>query len=139
MSFEEFQRTDWRRGDHPEPQVTITKGCYLSLNRAAMALLGDPKAVEFLFDPTDRIVGLRAADPDGANSYRLSRAGAGGRQWQAAARAFIRYYGLEAERSTRRPATLVDGILCVDLKDPGIAVSSNRSKSAPDSTEPEES
>lgn len=137
MSFEEFQRTDWRRGDHPEPQVTITRRCYLSLNQAAMALLGDPKAVEFLFDPTDRIIGLRPADLDGANSYRLSPVGATGRQWQVSGQAFIRYYGLEGERSTRRPANLADGILCVDLKSSGIAVTSNRSKPAPASTEKE--
>src|SRR5439155_10521968 len=110
-----------------QPSVTIQKRGTISLNRAAQVALGEPEAIELLFDRREQVVGIRALDPGEQHAYPLRPQGkknAG--TYLIAGTAFTRYYGIDTEVSRRWVATIEDGVLCVDLKKEGAIVTSNR-------------
>lgn len=112
------------------PYVTIQKRGTMGFNAAAHAALGSPQAIELLFDPHDRIMGVRAVDPHAQHAYPI-RPNSGdqhARTFLVSGTAFVRYYGIDTTVSRRWPATMQDGILCVDLKEPGTEVTGNRSR-----------
>lgn len=104
-----------------EPAVTIQKRGVLSINASAYQELGRPTAVELLFDREERIIGIRP-----------SLAATGGLQvWfpsgktapaQVSAGRFFKYFGIGIESTLRHPAVMDDGVLCVDLDEPGTPV-----------------
>ena len=47
-----------------QPYVTIQKRGTMSFNKSAHMALGEPETVELLYDPNERIIGVRAIDPD---------------------------------------------------------------------------
>lgn len=108
-----------------EPAVTFGKRGTLSINKAAHAAVGSPEAVELLFDRSAQIVGIRAADPKSPHAYRL-RANAANGPFIATATAFCRHYGIKTGVARRWPATLDDGVLCLDLSTEGVEIKSNR-------------
>lgn len=114
------------------PSVTIQKRGLMSLNRAAYALLGEPKAVELLFDKDERIIGLRPIDDAAAHAYPLrpqsSKSDSG--PLILAGTAFTQYYNIDTTVSRRWIPTLRDGVLCIDLKQEGVVVTSNRNRAA---------
>ena len=57
MPFEIYKRQ--RAPASIEPAVTIQKRGTFSLNSAAYAVLGSPKAVELLYDRERELIGLR--------------------------------------------------------------------------------
>lgn len=118
------------------PYVTIQRRGVISLNAAAYQALGSPSAVELLYDPNEKIVGLR---PTGANSEHAYpvRSTASKREstFMVSGTAFTKYYGIDTATSVRRRAYVDGGILCLDLKDPGTQIVGNRS-SGVERTEP---
>lgn len=114
------------------PSVTIQKRGLMSLNRAAFALLGEPKAVELLFDRDDRVIGLRPVDEGAAHAYPLrpqsSKQDTG--PLMVAGTAFTQYYEIDTSISRRWVPTLQEGILCIDLKQEGVIATSNRTKAS---------
>lgn len=102
--FEVFTRGRRRRS--PGPRVTITNRGYLSINAAAYALLGEPPAVELLFDRSQRVAGLRAST-DRTSAYRVRRTAARGSHL-IAFRAFCAYYAIAAGTSRKVPAAWDD-------------------------------
>lgn len=123
-NFEVFKK----RTPPPPAQATITiqgRGI-LSLNRTAYDLLGHPKAVELLFDPAERIMGLRAVDVAGEDSYPLRSAGKTDTTFLVSAVAFTKYYDLPRDSSRRYEAYMDGDVLCVNMSEPGEVVSSNR-------------
>ncbi|MGQ4818130.1 hypothetical protein ACQ1ZK_13345, partial [Enterococcus faecium] len=111
------------------PSVTIQKRGLISLNRAAFALMGEPEAVELLYDRDEKIVGLRPVGEVSAHSYPLrpqsNKQDSG--PLMVGGTAFTQYYGIDTTVSRRWVPTLVDGVLCVDLKVEGAVATSNRS------------
>lgn len=110
-----------------QPAVTIQRRGNMSINRAAYVAMGEPEAVELLFDPTERIVGLRGISKEEEHAYPIRPQG--GNQdgtYLVAGTAFAKYYGIDTSVSTRRPAVMQDGVLCIDLKEAGTVVTSNR-------------
>jgi hypothetical protein len=107
--------------------VTIQKRGTISMNRAAYVALDSPDTVELLYDLADRVVGLRAVDHLVEHAYPVRSVGADGSSYLIAGTAFTKYYGIDTEVSRRWPAELQDGVLCVDLKEDGTIVTSNRS------------
>lgn len=107
--------------------MTITqRGCLL-LNRAARAAMGEPEAVELLYDQAERIVGLRPVPVETPHAFRVGISGDGA--WGSiGALGFVRHYGIDRSVARRRLAYLDDGVLCVDLRQPGYAVTSNRAR-----------
>lgn len=123
LNFEVFDRTI-KRGPTDEPHVTIRKRGILGLNPAAYTALGSPLAVEYLFDPERRVMGIRpATHPD---SYTVKKAG---NSYQCHARAFITYCQIGVPDQGRRyTAHMEENILCVDLSQTAKVVTSNRTK-----------
>lgn len=126
-NFELFEKR--RTPPAREPYVTLLKTGVISMNSFAYELVGRPKYFEFLYDPTDRIVGLRPLQVETQFSYpvRELKSAAGG-TFSVSAKAFMIFYDLPMSTSIRRTAWLDDGLLCVDLKDPGIDVTAIRGR-----------
>lgn len=112
------------------PAVTIQKRGIISLNQAAHALIGSPKVVELLYDRDEKIVGIRPSSEDVPHAYAFRPQGGVAKGETApvvvAGTAFVQYYGIDVTVSRRWTPNLQDGILCVDLKEPGTPVVGNR-------------
>jgi hypothetical protein len=108
------------------PYVTIQKRGTISINQAAFDALGEPQAVELLYAPSERIVGLRAVPSSAEHAYPVRTAGPSGHSYLIAGTAFTKHYGIDTELSRRWPADVQDGLLAVDLNHPGTEVTGNR-------------
>jgi hypothetical protein len=109
--------------------VTLQRRGSISLNRAAFLALGEPDAVELLFDSDAEVIGLRAIDSSAPHAcYVRTPTGSESGPYLVTAIAFLRFYGIEVDRARRWQARLRDDILCVDLTEAGTEVSSNRAK-----------
>ena len=119
-----------------KPAVTIQKRGTISMNKAAHAALGEPPAVELLYDPEEKVVGFRGIDPSESHAYPL-RTTPGETSFILSGRAFTKYFQIATEVSTRYDAALDGDVLCVDLKHDGQVVTSNRNgHKVEDSLEP---
>lgn len=123
MPFETFKRQRLKPGT--DPLITIQKKGVLSLNRAAYSALGDPEAVELLYDQEANLVGLRKVDSEVEHAYTIRTFGKGG-TWLVSGTAFTNYYDIDTSVPTRRLGQMRDDILVIDLNDPGTPVVSNR-------------
>lgn len=108
------------------PYVTIQKRGTISINQAAYDALGGPAAVELLYDPEEKVVGLRAVDSSAEHAYPVRTAGPGGHSYLIAGTAFTKHYGISTALSRRWPGDVRDGVLAVDLSQPGTEVTGNR-------------
>jgi hypothetical protein len=97
------------------PQVTVQRRGTLALNPAAFRVLRSPAAVELLFEPLRRIVGLRASTTTASNAYPVRGVGKPATRYLIAGAAFTRYYGIDTDVARTWYATLQDSILCIDL------------------------
>jgi len=115
------------------PSVTVQRRGLISLNRAAWKLLDDAAFVELLFDPQERVIGLRPTSETNPNAYPVRPQGSNANSDKGpvliAGQLFTKYYGIDTEQAMRYVGPQVqDGILCVDLKSEGQKVTSNRNK-----------
>ena len=125
MTFEVFKKQ--RVSPSDDPAVTIQKRGAISLNKAAYLALESPEALELLYDRESKLLGLRKADPKSEDAYPVRPLGRSDSTWLVSGKAFASYYGIETDVARRRMALLEDGILVLDLKEPGKETSSNRS------------
>jgi hypothetical protein len=132
MAFETFKRQ--RAPVSQDPAVTIQKRGTFSLNAPAYAGLESPEAVELLFDREERLIGIRKVDPSTEHAYMVRPLGRGGNNWLVSGRAFTVYYGIPTEVARRWPGRMDDGVLLVDLKEPGVEVTGNRAEEPSTST-----
>jgi hypothetical protein len=112
------------------PVVTIQKRGVMSLNRAAHALIGEAATVELLYDRDEQLVGIRPVSDDVPHAYPV-RPQATTKQTGPlliAGTAFVQYYDIDTSISRRWTPTVRDGVLCVDLKEPGTPIVGNRSR-----------
>jgi hypothetical protein len=124
MSFETFRRQ--RAPTTRDPAVTIQKRGTLSLNLPAYAALGQPEAIELLFDRGQRLMGLRGVDPSADSAYVVRPLGRGNSTWLVSGKAFMNYYGIDTEVARRWTGRLEDDLLVLDLKEPGTEVSAGQ-------------
>jgi hypothetical protein len=114
-----------------KPAVTIQKRGAMSFNTAAYVALRSPEAVELLYDKTMQIIGVRAVDPGVDHAYPMRPQGHKDEgPYIVSGAAFTKYYGIDTEQARRWHADLEDGVLCIDLRQPGQVVTSNRNGSA---------
>ena len=125
-NFEVFDRRS-RPVSH-QPTVTLQKRGNFSLNRAAFNALGDPEAVELLYDRTERLIGMRSASLNNRLAYPV-RKQQNAASYLIAGNAFNQFYGIETGSTRRWNAVMSDDILVVDLKQQAQVVVSNRDKS----------
>lgn len=109
------------------PEVTIQTKGMLSMNASAYHALGTPKAVELLYDRGQRVVGMRPVEPEAPHAYPI-RGVKSGSTYMVSGRAFFGYYDISTERPVRREAAIVEGVLIIDLKQPGRDATSNRNR-----------
>lgn len=116
------------------PFVTIQKRGTISMNKVAMAAMGNPQTVELLYDRKNHIVGFRPVDPSVEHAYAPRGVGSATdpTTYIVAAAAFARYYAIDTSVSRRWHAYMDGDVLCVDLKTDGTIVTSNRSSSRDD-------
>jgi hypothetical protein len=111
-----------------QPLVTIQKRGTMSFNGAAYAALGEPAALELLFDRTEQLVGFRAAEPATPDAYALRKQGRAA-NYIVSGQAFTQYFEIATDTARRYPAELRDGVLVVDLKQPGMDATGVRARS----------
>lgn len=110
-----------------KPYVTIQKRGNIALNKSAQAALGEPAAVELLYDVEKKIMGLRAVETTVEHAYPLrSQGGKDIGPYLVAGMAFTKYYGIDTTTARRYSAEMEDDVLCIDLSQPGTVVTSNR-------------
>jgi hypothetical protein len=120
FSFETFDRRVGRMSKVPE--VTIQSSGSVSMNVAAATLIGVPAAVELLYDREQQVFGIRGVVGEPAHAYPLRQV-KNRMTYLVACKAFFGYYDIPLPRSVRREVRAEDGVLIVDLKDPGRAAS----------------
>jgi len=120
--FEIYERTGSRRRS-THATVTITRRGVITFSGAAWEALGSPAAVTFLYYREERLAGFRSTAAAHQNAHRVR-----GKQHVASAVAFLRFIKLDASQTRRWPLIQVDGTYCIDLKEAGTPVTSNRRK-----------
>jgi hypothetical protein len=126
-NFELFEKK--RTPPATEAFVTLLKTGVISMNAFAYELVGRPKYFEFLYDGAAKIVGLRPCAEETQFSYPVRELkSASGGTFSVSAKAFMIYYGIPLESSVRRSAYMDSGVLCIDLKDAGVDVTTMRGK-----------
>ena len=109
------------------PYVTIQKRGIMSLNKSAWVALGEPEAVEFLYDADEKIIGLRGVLPTIEHAYPIRGVKTDG-PWVVSGTAFAKYFDIETDVSRRYAVKFDNDIMCIDLKEGGTVVTSNRSR-----------
>jgi hypothetical protein len=102
-----------------EAALTIYPRGLFSVNRAAWNALGEPAAVELLFDRTERLIGLRGAPAQVPHAYPL-RTQSASSSVLVSGRAFTRHFGISTDVARRYLAKMIGDVLAVDVKEQGV-------------------
>ncbi len=110
--------------------VTVQPRGLLSFSPDAYEMLGSPKAVVFLVDRDERLIGFKplSSTRGAGNAYTVRGPGS---QRLVSATAVLKVMGWQSSQAVRYPLAEIDGTLCIDLKQPGQPVTSNRKKGGP--------
>lgn len=109
-----------------QPFVTIQSKGTLGFNASSHAALGEPEAVVMMYDEEAKLIGFRAAEVSERNAYPMRAVGAG-KTFIVAGTAFLNYFKIPyGDEPIRYEATMVDGILTIDLTSGGHVATSNR-------------
>ena len=114
-NFEVFQKGTRPGGN--EPTVTLRGRGAIVLNRAAYAALGEPDAVELLFDTEDRRMALRACDKEALNAYPLNQS-RNQQSYSISGNQFARFHKIAIEAPRHLKAVREGDLLCVDVGPP---------------------
>lgn len=126
MGFEVFdKRQAPMRG---APSVTVQKRGIVSINAPAHQIIKGARVVELLFDPSRRVMALRAAEPS-PRAYELREPSPSG-QTLLSATAFMDAYEIDTSVSRRYEPFEEDGMLCIDFNGRSTEVQGNRAKKA---------
>jgi hypothetical protein len=126
MAFETFQKN--RMPSKGQPAITIQKRGALSLNNAAFEAIGSPSFVELLYDREERLIGMRSSDEGTSHAYAVRGTGINQATRVVSGKAFLAYYDIPRDVARRWNAEERDGILIIDLKQPGTEVSGHISR-----------
>lgn len=126
MAFEAFEKN--RMPSKGEPSVTIQKRGALSLNNAALEAIGSPAFVELLYDREERLIGIRRSDQDTPHAYAVRGTGKNQATRVVSGKAFLSYYDIPRDVARRWIVEERDGMLIIDLKQPGAEVSGHGSR-----------
>lgn len=110
------------------PEVTVQAKGTLSMNASAYHALGEPKAVELLYDPAETVIGIRPVPEDEPHAYPI-RPVASGSTYVISGSAFFAWFEIPLVAPRRRDVAVDQGVLIIDLKDPGRDATSNRNRS----------
>lgn len=99
------------------PVVSVQTRGNISFNRLAYESLGEPAAIELLFNSRSNAFALRSADPEQHTSYPV-RKQPNSISYLISAQAFCKMYEIGIDRTRRYTAEFVDGMLVVSLTKP---------------------
>ena len=99
------------------PVVSVQTRGNISFNRLAYETLGQPAALELLFNVKSNAFALRPADPNQHTSYPV-RKQPNSISYLISAQAFCKMYGIGIDRTRRYAAELINGMLVVSLVKP---------------------
>jgi hypothetical protein len=99
--------------------LTIYPRGVFSINRAACNALGEPAAVELLFDRTEQLIGLRGVSVQVPHAYPL-RSQSASSSVLVSGRAFTRHFGISTDVARRYSAKMIGDVLAVDVKEQGV-------------------
>jgi hypothetical protein len=119
VPFEVFDKKAIPRSG--ELQVTIQKTGVIAFNQVAFLALGEPEAVELLYDREEQVVGIRKVDRKIRHAY-LVRHNHRGTTHMVAGQAFTKHYGISTVEGRRWTAVLQGDVLCINLKEDGVQV-----------------
>ncbi len=121
MTFEAYDRT-LDRWTNRRAAVSIRKGGAIALNFLAFRVIGNPEAVQLLFDRAGKQIGIKPCHAEDEHAFKVYSPGRNGRADKSAsihARGFLRYYKIAYEDGARRfKARYEDGMLIVDAREP---------------------
>lgn len=103
-----------------QAMVTIQKRGVISFNRAAFSLLGEPKAVELLYDRERRLVGLRPTDAKVRHAHRV-RTNTKSTTYLVSGLSFVSHYDIPCEVGHRWEAQMESDVLFIDLNQEPLA------------------
>jgi hypothetical protein len=125
FSFERFDRRSSRFVK--TPQLTLQASGSMSMNAAAHQMMGEPKAVELLYDKEQRVIGLRGVEENAPHAYPVRGIGKNNTgTFVLNSKAFCAYYDIPLGVPVRREVRMAGDVLIVDLKDEGQIATSNR-------------
>lgn len=126
MPFETFDKRT--AAATKAPMATIQRQGSFSLNKAAHTDLGNPEAVELLFDRDNQLIGFKPVAPTSPRAFPVRPQGANAGTLMIAGQAFTKYYGIDTSKARRYPVEVQDdgngGILVLDLKGDSVEVTS---------------
>ncbi len=111
--WEEFtQKTNYRA---EMVRVSLNGRGHFQLNQKAVDALGNPEAVVFMFDRSNRLIGIKPSTPDIEHSYELKRQGSS-QNYLVRARSFCSYYSINlGDTIVFNDARTQDGMIVLDL------------------------
>lgn len=111
------------------PKVTIQRAGNIGLNEASFVALGEPAALELMYDRKRRVIGFRKAPEDSLYGCATRPSGPGrAKSAVVSAKTFLMHYEIPFDAPLRYAAEMVDDILIVDLKKPAEDAISNRTR-----------
>ena len=116
--FELF--TEHRRHNASEPIVSIHAKGVIALNGAALDRMGQPEAVELLFNPERRVIALRPTTPS-RTAVPVRFPNKGSRSAVVSAKSFLDRYGVNTEKATSLDVQFVGPVALLSL--PEVAAS----------------
>ncbi len=108
MAFEEFAKTNYRRGGDEVAVIIYTSGA-LTLTRAAHQAINEPQYVRVSVDREAHLIAFDAANSEDPGSFKLN----GVRRISAVR--FLRWANINVSAKTRLPAVVEDGRLVVHV------------------------
>lgn len=137
MPFEVFDKSKALYGRSPNVTIQAPRGL-ISINQSAYHRIGRPMFVDLLFDPEERIIGIRpGSDVDG---HRVRVADQPGSPAVISGTAFTKYYDINTDVTRRWEPTFDGETLLVDLKQqpkPAAQARATASDDEDDDGEPE--
>jgi len=107
------------------PFATIQRKGNIGLNAAALALLGETKAVELWFDAETERIGITACDPAVENAYKVRPLSKSGTSFVISAAHFSTINGIHSDIARRYNVEMVNEMLVIDVSGPGTIIGSN--------------
>ncbi len=107
--------------------VAIHKRGTISLNRSAVEALGQPDAIQLLFNREKRIMAFRPVEPTIEGAYPLRRQQQSN-SWLVAGQAFLKFYDIDHSITRRYTGELRDNMLRIDFSQGGTEVTSSRNE-----------
>lgn len=124
MPFEVFNK----RGApvSKEPTVSVLRGGPIALNKAAVEAMGEPPAVELLFDREQQRIGIRGVSDQARHAYPLRNTASNTSQYLISGVAFTKFYDINTDVSRRYPAYMTGNMLTVDVRGPSVEIGHTR-------------